>query len=175
MPVEHVEGDLLDTEADVYAHQISSLPCRAHGLSAAVAARHPWADHYGQRTQMGTRNLATPNTRPPCGSIQEAHNPNGGFPRAIMGMVGQLDFGRPGYSRSRVYPGDDTPAKRLAWFGSAFGAVCAWAQTHGCHTVALPHRVGCGLGGGDWAEYQLAIDRIAAAHPRLTVLIVRKP
>lgn len=175
MPVTYIEGDLLTTQADVYVHQISSMPCKAHGLSASIATSFPWADHYGQRTQMDGRNLATPDTRPACGSFQVSVNPNpAAAPRAVAGVVGQLDFGAPGYKRSRVPLYCDTASERLSWFAEGLHRVCEWASTEGYTTLALPYQVGCGLGGGKWVEYAAAIERTAEMYPRLEVVVVKR-
>lgn len=174
MGVDTVKGNLLKADVDVVVHQLSSMPCKAHGLSKSIATRFKWADQYRQRTQMGNRNLATPETRPVCGSIVASFNPEDtGYPRAVVGIVGQLDFGRPGYKWSRVSPAEDSATKRLAWFQDGLVRTCEWAVAKGYKTVALPYLIGCGMAGGDWSRYAAIIDDVAALYPGLAVQLVK--
>jgi len=174
MGVPVVKGDLLKMDVDVVVHQVSSMPAKAHGLSKSVATRFPWANHYGQRTPVGTRNLATPETRPACGSIETTFNPaDAEYPRAVVGLVAQLDFGRPGYRLSRVSFEEDSPTKRLVWFQDAMIRMCEWVVSKGYRTVALPHLIGCGLAGGDWVKYSAIIDDVAALYPQLAIRLVK--
>lgn len=174
MRVNTITGDLLKAGVDVVVHQISSMPYKSHGLSKSIATRFKWADQYGYRTQMGTRNLATPETRPECGSIVTSFNPEDvGCPRAVIGIVGQLDFGMPGYKWSRVDPVDDSAAKRLLWFEDGLTRTLECTVSKGYKTVALPYLIGCGLAGGDWAKYIAVIDDVAALYPALDVQLVK--
>lgn len=176
MFVETVVGDLLKADVDVVVHQISSMPCKAHGLSKSIAKRFSWADHYGQRTQVGNRNLATPETQPACGTIEKSLNPggiDGPQPKAVVGIVGQLDFGRPGYHLSRVDLSQDSPVLRLQWFQDGLTKACLWAISREFRTIGIPYLIGCGLGGGDWLKYSGIIDDVAAVFPGLQIRLFK--
>lgn len=162
MPLEVVCGSVLDHPC--FAHQCNCLTTSAHGLSAAVADRFPWADVYAERQSVGRRNLAAPADRPEPGTV--AMRARG--QQTVVAMFAQYDYGRPGAARAgRPAQHRDTRENRLAWFVEALG------RLGGLESVAFPERVGCGLAGGDWRAYRAAIARYAAAHPATRVSIVR--
>lgn len=52
---------------------------------------------------------------------------------------------------------NDTAEMRLEWLKK-----CLWRTTKipGIHSVAFPHRIGCGLAGGDWeSDYEPLLNR----------------
>jgi len=87
---EEVEGNLLDHP--VVVHQANCLTTRAHGLSAAIAARWPWADCYAARRAVGRRNLAVPADRADPGSIEVRSRDQ----QTVVALFAQYDYGRPG-------------------------------------------------------------------------------
>jgi O-acetyl-ADP-ribose deacetylase (regulator of RNase III) len=52
--------------------------------------------------------------------------------------------------------GDDTPSLRILWFKSCLKEIL---KIEGIHSIAFPYRIGCGLAGGDWKQYQEMILR----------------
>lgn len=66
----------------------------------------------------------------------------------------------PGKVTSRwidIYSKDhnDTEANRLKWFRECICAVDALQLED---AVAMPYKIGCGLAGGNWQEYQKILD-----------------
>lgn len=57
-----IRGDLLPSPCDALVQQCNCVTMLAHGLSAHIAARFPYADVYGNRTAR-SRNTATMATR----------------------------------------------------------------------------------------------------------------
>jgi hypothetical protein len=43
------------------------------------------------------------------------------------------------------------------------------------NSVAFPHLIGCGLGGGDWKCYERLIAQFAESNPGIQVVIYRLP
>jgi len=64
---------------------------------------------------------------------------------------------------TQVYPGvakysNDTAAARLTYFRHALDKL---RTVVGDGSVAFPYKIGCGLGGGDWAQYEAALREFA--------------
>ena len=82
-PKEHIPpgvevrpGDLTEWKGvDAIVHQCNCLTVKAHGLSAQIARKYPWADVYRYRRRQGIRNLAIPADRKEPGTIQILRNP----------------------------------------------------------------------------------------------------
>lgn len=76
-----------------------------------------------------------------------------------------------------MYPGaakygNDTAAARLGYFRQALDKLRAVV---GDGSVAFPYKIGCGLGGGDWAQYEAALREFAQAVPGKVVLYQLPP
>ena len=173
MPVHHVVGDLLACPDAVICQQLNCLCVRPKGLAAAVAKAYPYADVYSRRRPLGKRNFcigqdaATPGTI----SVSEPRIGQGG--PIVIGLYGQLDFGRPGRSL-RTPKGRDSAQLRIGWFKSALVHLEQFMRQRGLDTVAFPYTIGCGLAGGSWPAY-LAIIEAFAARTHFTVNIYRLP
>ena len=65
-----IRGDIthLTTVHDI-CYQVNCLTVKASGLSANIASKYPLADVYAKRTSIGTRNLATKETRGTAGNV----------------------------------------------------------------------------------------------------------
>jgi len=88
-----------------------------------------------------------------------------GGPR-VVNLFAQVEPGvpRPGHV-------GDTALRRLHYFAAALHAF-ADAEP-GARRVAMPHRIGCGLGGGKWVAYEAAV--VAWARSRdVSVVFYRK-
>jgi len=57
----------------------------------------------------------------------------------------------PGRANRSKWP--DTPQLRLRWFREALARVAGLGYAE----VAVPYKIGCGLAGGDWGAYRLAL------------------
>lgn len=179
MPVQEVRGDLLEPgNWDAIAHQINSRCIRPHGLSAAVASLGRGC-HYSKRRSEHGRNLAIESDRPTLGSIDvlgDADDHTRTKPYVIIGLVAQRDYGSPHVRRRHRPPGSDTILDRLRWFRAALDTACQHCVDHGLTTLALPYKIGCGLGGGDWDEYCSVIDAMQRNYEEdLEIVIVRRP
>jgi len=68
----------------------------------------------------------------------------------VINMYAQLYPGKP---RSR-----DNKTQRLNAFRQCLKQI---AEIDELGSIAFPHRIGCGLAGGNWAEYKALIDKFA--------------
>lgn len=121
-------GDILDVQIGTVLHQVN---CRGivGGLAAALKAKHPlaFADYFLLCEKHGIRNL---------GEVYEGHaGPN----LSILHVFGQYQPG---------------PATDMQSVRKAFRSL---VQRPLLRPIYAPYRMGCGIGGGDWAEYFTAI------------------
>jgi hypothetical protein len=159
-----VDGDVLDRP--VIVHQTNCLTVRPHGLSAAVAARFPWADVYGERQAQGRQNLAVPEDRGRPGTIEVRTDGD----TTVISLMGQWDYGLPTLKPlGRPTGHTDTAASRIGWFRDGLAEI----EALDLPCVAFPHGVGCGLAGGDWELYRVEIEELARRAPSTAVSIVR--
>jgi O-acetyl-ADP-ribose deacetylase (regulator of RNase III) len=133
-----VEGNLLDATEQYVCHQCNCVTPTSRGLSAALYGRFPYADVYSRR--QGARSK--PGTIEVCG--------DGASNRFVVNMFAQWKGGKPG--------GRDTAEQRLQNFRQCLSKI---AQIRGLTSVAFPYNIGCGLAGGNWADYSAEIEAFA--------------
>lgn len=170
--IEYIQGDLLTVDAELIAHQINSLAVKAHGLSAAIAKKFPWADRYSQREAMKDRNLAIPYWRDRPGSIVILRPPDDDGP-VVACLVGQYDMGLPGRYKRLPDSEKDTKVQREIWFKECLGELTWYVGWANIKSVAFPDRIGCGLAGGNWTVYSKMIEDFAQNVPDTVVQIVQ--
>lgn len=72
---------------------------------------------------------------------------------------------------SQDYPG---PTAQLDWLTEALTTAILHAQQHHVASIAIP-RIGCGIGGLDWASTQPALQHLAEAHPAVDLEVWSLP
>ncbi|RPG35726.1 MAG: hypothetical protein CBB72_005195, partial [Muricauda sp. TMED12] len=125
-------------------HQTNCSTAHAAGLAAALFEAFPYSDFYSTRSEMdvpGTINVSLGNPM-------------------VIGLNAQLRGGTAG----RRGDGRDD---RLRWFGRCLERVGQLQLS----SVAFPYRIGCGLAGGHWPDYEVLIERFAQEHPQTTVFV----
>jgi hypothetical protein len=74
-------------------------------------------------------------------------------PPCVIAMFAQYAPGKCG-AWKKQYPApkglEDTSDNRLKWFKSCLCEI----EVQGVKRVAMPFKIGCGLAGGDWKEYE---------------------
>jgi O-acetyl-ADP-ribose deacetylase (regulator of RNase III) len=133
-----VEGDLLDAPERFICHQCNCVMKGTRGLATAMFDRFPYADAYQQRG----KKKSTPGTIQICG--------NGVTQRFVVNMFAQITGGKPKVN--------DSAARRLSLFRACLGEL---AKVPDLHSVAFPYLIGCGMAGGNWAQYQAELERFA--------------
>lgn len=166
-------GDILDEPC--FAHIINSMCTRAHGLSQQVARKYPWADCYADRTGVrGRRNLADPDSRPKMGTCDIRVDKAESLEKIIVALIAQRDFGLPNFGRVGRTREPDTKLLRQRWFRMALTNAMDTLKVRGAKELALPYKVGCGLGGGDWDAYERIIHDVNNAIDGIDIVIVKK-
>lgn len=146
-----VEQDLLASTAQNIAHQCNCRSSRAAGIARSIFRHHPEADTYAKGGE----------PREP-GSIT-VHDGDG--ERSVINMYAQLGPGRPREP-------SDSFTQRLVWFRQCLAAL---GRTPGLRSVAFPYLIGCGMGGGNWEDYEAALRDFAASLPDVEVTLCYLP
>jgi hypothetical protein len=128
---EFVTDDLFNSVEDVMGHQTNCKTTKPWGLSKAMFDRYPVADVYSDDS-----------VRVPGTTILRKLESG----RYVANLMGQRYPSRPKYK-------NDTSEKRLQWFTTALEEIPDELS------VALPYRIGCGLAGGDWDDYEDVIHQ----------------
>ena len=166
--VVHKRGDLVLATEDVIVQQCNCVGTRPGGLAADIAQRMG-VDFYKERMPiLPGRNLATRQTwaDPGTMAVQQAHS--GVW---VVGLMGQVFYGRPGVWSSRIPGIKDETSDRLVYFARGLRLLHTWMRDHDACRVAFPSRIGCGLAGGEWSTYYEMLRMFAENHPEYTVVI----
>ena len=180
--VENRAGDLTEwTEADAIVHQCNCLAVKAHGLSAQIARKYPWADVYRYRRRQRFRNLAIPADRKEPGTIQIMRNPGLDIVKNSKGesnlipkrpdvivLFAQWDFGKGGGCRRTLSSYRDTPEEREQWFQQCLDEL---GKNKKYQNLAFPYKIGCGLAGGNWNHYLPMIEDFAVKYKKHVTLV----
>lgn len=124
MPVKVIDGDLFDTTAGYICHQVNCQGRMGSGVAKIVRERHPEAfQKYLELVRNGK----------PLGSAQFVQS-NG---KIIINMFAQDRYGYNGarYTDYDAFVRCLVEIRRVVPVGAA---------------IAMPYKIGCGLGGGDW-------------------------
>lgn len=149
--IEIIEGDLLESDADYICHQVNCLGVMGSGIALQIRDKYPnvykeYANfckiHENSKSMLGHIQ---------CVPVSET--------QSIVNIFGQHAFGR----NAACYT--DLDALKFA-FTEISHNLCEDPSK----VVAVPYRIGCGLGKGDWGK---VMDILADAFARKTLLIYR--
>lgn len=143
------KGDLLQANEQYIVHQCNCVTKKAKGLAAAIFEQFPYSNCYVSRTQ---------NDIP--GTIKIFGN--GKNERYIINLFGQFTGGKP--------KAKDSKEMRLQYFHSCLKAI---SEIPNLQSIAFPFHIGCGLAGGDWSEYQSALEQFAK-NVHIPIVIYKK-
>jgi O-acetyl-ADP-ribose deacetylase (regulator of RNase III) len=132
MPITIIDGDLFDTKAEFICHQVNCMGRMGSGVAKQVREKFPKAYRVYSDLCNGTRNGELPFWM--LGKAQFVTNENG---ITIVNMFSQGTYGYDGKKYT------DYNA-----FRSCLRAICNTVPKDAA--IAMPYKIGCGLGGGDW-------------------------
>lgn len=134
MSVKIIDGDLFSTDAKYICHQVNCRGRMGSGVAKIVKSRFPEAfEQYIAACDKGAYLGLTQYVK------------SGG--KVIINMFAQDKYGFDGAR----YTDYDAFMKCLAEIKSAIPSG---------RTIAMPYKIGCGLGGGDWETIYNMIDRV---------------
>lgn len=172
----HVKkGNLLASNCDVIVQQCNCVTIKSHGLSKAIADKYPYANMYSKR-RAKSANMATVADRPGTCKIMIPDHPGDPY---VACLLGQYYPGKAGNYWSKVYTHldfyDDSSKNRLEWFKKALDDLeYQLANDYSeLDTVGFPYKIGCGLAGGDWRQYQKLIKEFAENNNHLQIIVYK--
>lgn len=140
-------GDLLNSTADVIAHQVNCLGKMGAGVAKDI--RDKWPDVYISYQDYCKR---AENPQDLLGKVLLLPIGQGDvFSRVVANLFGQLS------TRNNTYVGRVTDYTALE---SAMRKTLALMKAYGYKSIAMPYKIGCGLGGGDWDKVEEIIHRV---------------
>lgn len=144
MPVKIIDGDLFDTNANYICHQVNCKGRMGSGVAKQVRAKYPnvYAD-YQKECTVGNGDLFWT-----FGHSQLVRCEDG---KTVINMFAQSGYGYDG----KLYTD-------YAAFQSCLNEIRDKVPQG--ETIAMPYKIGCGLGGGDWEIILSYIENILAPH-----------
>lgn len=132
-----VEGDLLQASENILAHQVNCMGVMGSGVARQVRGKHPNVfEAYKEKCQKPYHiNMGR------CQVVQIGQN------RYVANLFGQYKYGVVGVHTSKE---------------SLYQSLCLlrdFAEERN-FSVALPYKIGCGRGGGNWDEVYKIIQDI---------------
>ena len=139
--IEIIAGSIIDSKDKYIVHQCNCLTQHSAGTAKAIFDAFPYSNTYAARTEpdvMGTIKILG----------------NGKDQRYVINMFAQYYPGKTKYPNSAK----DGVAVRENYFHKCLLRV---AKIKDLESVAVPWRVGCGIGGGAWDHYLGTITNFA--------------
>ena len=132
------------------SQQCNCITCNSHGLSKIISDKFSHGNIYGKRYPL-TKNTSIEKDRDIPGTIKILEgNPN------IICIVGQWSPGKVNGFWIKKYPlyhnEIETKNIRLNWFKNAINEIDEKVDID--NEIAIPYKIGCGLAGGCWDEYE---------------------
>lgn len=134
-----IDGDILESKADIIAHQVNCQGVMSSGVAKAIRNKYPFVfNKYKEYIQKNT----------PEGSFGTSQLiPIKNMQKYIANLFGQFNYG---------YDGDCyTNIEKLH---SAMISLNEFAEKHNC-SICFPYKIGCVRGGADWdIVYRMICD-----------------
>ena len=153
MPVKIIDGDLFSTTASYICHQVNCQGRMGSGVAKQVRSKYPEA--YSAYLKLCNEGH---NKKDPFWTFGQAQFVKCNNGKTIVNMFAQSNYGYDG----KLYTD-------YAAFQSCLAAIRADVPAE--EVVAMPYKIGCGLGGGDW---NVVLKLIKEGLPNHTVELWRK-
>jgi hypothetical protein len=153
MIIKVVEDDVLNCQESFVMQITNCVAITPHGLNAIFTRRWPWANVYRSRRRSSDRKIeaATPGT---VAKMRPAKDEDGPI---VLCLMAQWAPGRPDRVLEWYPPKDDSIANRYEWFRQCIRTLENDKEI--TDRIAVPFRLGCGMGGGDWKDYEGVLQR----------------
>lgn len=146
MPVKVIDGDLFDTKANYICHQVNCQGKMGSGVAKQIREKFPTVyEWYKFKCDEGRRTMKECgfDKSPLLGQVQIVYKKDylvGDYdidPQAICNLFSQDQYGYNGrqYTDYAAFEKCLLQLKRMIPAGE---------------TIAMPYKIGCGLGGGNW-------------------------
>lgn len=169
--MQYVHQDLLDADIDIIVQQTNCLTVRAHGLSESISKKYPYANPYKNRKSLDRKNLTIESDRSVPGTIEWFGSDKGPL---VCCIYGQYQPGKCTSFYGNAYPFPpgckirETSTMRLEWFKSGLKILLENIRSmfgNQLVTIGFPYKIGCGLAGGLWSDYEKALQDFSKSVP----------
>lgn len=127
-----IDGDLLESKCTVIAHQVNCKGVMGSGVAKQIRKKYP-------EVYVAYNNFCAQNKDSDMlGRVQMVKTKDG---RLVANIFGQKSYGSDGKKYT------DINALR-----QCFNILHGHALCNDIRTIAMPYKIGCGLGGGNWEE-----------------------
>lgn len=139
--IEYVKGNLFEADTDIIAHQVNCLGVWGAGVARQMKARYPLAYEKYVDFVKGTLGIFLLGNSQKVSIAESSVKPN-----TIVNIFGQYDYGH--NKRYTDYTAIERGLERLHDYAKMTNK-----------TVAIPYKIGCGLGGGQWEKVKSLIEK----------------
>jgi hypothetical protein len=166
--MKYIRADIRTVQDGYIFQQCNCVTLKPHGLAESLEASFPGTCPYqyrkAARTETDTlsRNVATLESRANPGTVFILSN--GASPN-IVNMFAQYAPGKAGNSWQPLIDVDgkitvpDDANDREKYFQHCLDAMLDFFEfTEGKVKVAIPYKIGCGLAGGNWSNYERMLE-----------------
>lgn len=144
MAIEIREGNVLNTECILIAHQVNCKAVMGSGVAFDIKKRYP--EVFKAYKDMCNAYHRDPNLL--LGRVGIARCKDG---RIIANIFGQNDYGRVN-NDNRLFTNYDALDK-------GFSFLYNYCLSLKIKKIAMPYMIGCGRGGGDWSLVKMLLKR----------------
>lgn len=147
-----VYKNILEAEEQYIAHQTNVSSSNYSGVAKAIFEAYPWSNNYNTKRfdRLGSIDIFG----------------NGNEQRYVININAQRYPGK-----ADINPFDSTE-ERVEHFQNCLTEI---SKIPNITSLALPHKIGCGLAGGDWFTYLSIIKSFAINNQISTVLYKYDP
>ena len=138
-----VYGDIVNDNYDIFCHQVNCRGAMGSGLSVQIRKKYP--EVYEAYRQNYACHIENPKMQ--LGDILLVNTSDG---RICVNMYAQNYYGR--WNQHTEYQ---------AFAQCILALVDAVGKMDSSLKIAFPHRIGCGLGGGEWSIIERMISSFA--------------
>lgn len=140
--IQIIKGDILLAHEHYIGHQCNCISTKVIGLAKKIYDKYPNANPFQYEGKMF------------IGDIDIRYIDEN---RSIINIFAQYYPGKPNQSHNSIL---DTSKLRLRWFRKCLLVI----YTNDMITeLAFPYKIGCGLAGGNWTEYEMLLGRFTDA------------
>lgn len=155
--LEFVNGDILNTKANIIVQSVNHRGVMGSGLAKQIKNKYPEVIH-GYINMCNTHTFKSIMRNGLVYFYSVFHED--GRAQQIASVFGQEYYGND--RRHTNYP---SLINGISW-------VFEYAESQG-YSVAIPYGIGCGLGGGDWEIVLIMIKDVLKYYPTLKVYVYK--
>lgn len=154
----NIVKNIFDVDLDVLVHQANCFCTMRSGIAKEIARRYPEAAQVDSLTRRG--DMAK------LGSYTVAHIPGGANTKHVVNLYSQHGYDSDAHRRKTDY--------NAMYDGLSLMRDNLVNEGKGNYKVGVPHKIGCGLGGGKWPIVKAIIECVFD-QTEFTVIICQRP